>query len=660
MTPTSILRLLALVASPAIVSAQIARDTAHVAPIVVTATRSPLAASRAPASVSVINGDQLRREGITTVLDALRQVPGIAVVQTGSYGGATSLFIRGGESKFAKVLIDGVPVNDAGGAFDFSTLSTDNLDRIEIVRGPASVLYGSDAMAGVIQLFTRSGSGATRVEMSGRQGGYGSRDADAAVRGSSEVLTYSLAGARHSTNGIQLFNSQYRQSVGSALIGLRHAAADAQLSVRYSDNELHFPTNGSGQVVDSNAVHHDDRVSVGLDAGYRLTSAAELRLSLSSYDVHGLSDDQPDSKGDTNDYYFTTTDRSRRRSGDLRITLDLPAATKLTLGTQIERQWQDGSNTTSNFGPSVTPPQRRRTTGAYGQLLFAPSEPYTVTVGGRYEHNEQFGDFFTYRAAASAQIAASTRLRASLGTAFREPTFLETFGGPFVIGNANLSPEHALSIDAGVEQGIAEWGTIGVTIFSNSFRDLIDYTYSTTAPNYNNLARTKASGAELEGRVTLPVGLHADAALTYLDTRVVDPGTSAGVTATFAPGARLLRRPMHTIDAGIGYRVSRGGIDLRAHRVGTREDNYFAPDFTVQHVTLAPYTRADLSGEVKLLEQSRNAVTLTMRAENLFDTNYTDVAGFNYDFARSDEASVARTGYRGAGRRVMTGLQIAF
>lgn len=660
MTTSSLLPLLALVASPAIASAQMARDTARVTPVVVTATRSPLAAGRAPSSVSVVSGDQLRREGITTVLDALRQVPGIAIVQTGSYGGMTSLFIRGGESKFAKVLIDGVPVNDAGGAFDFSTLSTDNVDRIEIVRGPASVLYGSDAMAGVIQLFTRSGSGATRVEMSGRQGGYGSRDADAAVRGNSEVLTYSLAAARHSTDGIQLFNSQYRQSVGSALIGLRHEAADAQLSVRYSDNELHFPTNGSGEVVDSNAVHHDDRVSVGLDAGYRLTSAAELRLSLSSYDVHGLSDDQPDSKGDTNDYYYTTTDRSRRRSGDLRITLDLPAAAKLTLGTQIERQWQDGSNTTSNFGPSVTPPHRRRTTGAYGQLLFAPSEPYTLTVGGRYEHNEQFGDFFTYRSAASAQIARSTRLRASLGTAFREPTFLENFGGPFVIGNANLSPEHALSIDAGVEQRIAEWGTIGVTIFSNAFRDLIDYKYSATAPNYNNLARTKASGAELEGRVTLPAGLHADAALTYLDTRVIDPGTSAAVTAMFAPGARLLRRPMHTIDAGIGYRVSRGGVDLRAHRVGTREDNYFAPDYTVEHVTLAPYTRADLSGDVKLLEQSRNAVTFMVRAENLFDTHYTDVAGFNYDFARTDEASVARTGYRGAGRRVMTGLRVAF
>ena len=662
MTSKSILHLLAFVLVPAMASAQMARDTARVAPIVVTATRSPLAASRAPASVSIVSGDQLRREGITTVLDALRQVPGLAVVQTGSYGGVTSLFIRGGESKFAKVLIDGVPVNDAGGAFDFSTLSTDNLERIEIVRGPASVLYGSEAMAGVIQLFTRSGTGAPRVEMSARQGGYGSSDADASVRGSGGALSYSVAAARHSTNGIQLFNSQYRQTVGSALVGLRHNAADAQLSVRYSDNELHFPTNGSGEVVDSNAVHRDDRVSVGLDAGYRLTSAAELRLSLASYDVHGLSDDQPDSKGDTDGYYYTTTDRSRRRSGDLRINLDLPAAVKLTLGTQIERQWQDGSNTTSNFGPSVTPPHRRRTTGAYGQLLFAPSEPYTVTLGGRYEHNEQFGDFFTYRTAGSAQIAASTRLRASVGTAFREPTFLENFGGPFVIGNANLSPEHALSIDAGVEQGFAEWGTIGVTLFSNSFRDLIDYSYSATAPNYNNLARAKASGTELEWRVTLPAGIRAGAALTYLDTRVVDPGTSAAVTATFARGARLLRRPMHTIDAGIGYRVARGGVDLRAHRVGTREDNYFASDFTVQpkHVTLAPYTRTDLSGEIKLLQQSNNDAALTLRAENIFDTNYTDVAGFNYDFARTDEASLARTGYRGAGRRMLAGLRIAF
>jgi len=658
MQPRSYALLIALAVLPLAASAQVAKDTARIAPVVVTATRSPIAAGRAPASISVITGEQLRREGITTVNDALRQVPGVSVVQTGSYGGQTSLFIRGGESKFAKVLIDGVPVNDAGGAFDFSTLSTDNLDRIEIVRGPASVLYGSDAVAGVIQLFTRPGTGGTHVDLSGRGGGFGSYDADGAVRGANEVLNYSIAGARHSTDGIQRFNSQYRQDVASALVGARSSVADAKLSLRYSDDNLHFPTNGSGEVVDSNAMRRADRIAVGLDAGYRLTTAAELRLSVASFDMHGLSQDQADSPGDVDGYYFSTSDRTRRRSGDLRLNVDLPSAVRLSVGAQVENEWQ-ASGTESNFGPSAFT-ARRRTRGAYGQLLFAPAEPYTVAVGGRFERNEQFGDFATYRAAGTAQIA-STRFRASVGTAFREPTFLENFGGAFAIGNPALTPEHSLSIDAGVEQGIGNWGSIGITAFSNSFRDLIDYEYSATAPNYNNIARTKSSGAEFEARVTLIDGLTADAAMTYLATRVVNPGTSPAITATFAPGSHLLRRPRHTIDAGIGYHVARGGVDLRAHRVGTREDNYFPPNFApTQHVTLAPYTRADLSAELRVLQESRGTVTLTMRAENLFDTHYTDVAGFNFDFSRADAASLAQTGYRGAGRRVLSGVRVSF
>ena len=649
---------LLLALAPTVATAQVARDTARIAPIVVTATRSALSAERVPASMSVITGEQLRREGITTVLDALRQVPGIAVVQTGSYGGVTSLFIRGGESKFTKVLVDGVPVNDAGGAFDFSSLSTDNLDRIEIVRGPASVLYGSDAMAGVVQLFTRAGDGRPHAELSGRGGGFGSYDADAAVRGGVNRLTYSLSGARHSTDGIQLFNSQYRQTVASGLVGLVGDNADARVSLRYSDNNFHYPTNGSGQVVDSNAMRRADRLAVGVDAGVRIATGVEARLSLASHDVHGVSSDEKDSAGDTGGYYFSTGDRTRRRSGDLRLNVDLPAAVRVSVGAQVEREWQ-ASGTESNFGPSAFT-ARRRTVGGYAQLLYAPLAPYTVTLGAREEHNEQFGNFFTYRAAGSARLARATRVRASVGTAFREPTFLENFGGAFVIGNPGLTPEHAFSVDAGVEQDVGERVTLAATWFSNSFRDLIDYKYSATQPNYFNIARTRSSGAELEGRLTLAGGITADAAFTYLATRVVDPGTSKAVTALFAPGARLLRRPMHTLDAGVGIHRARGTVDLRAHRVGPREDNYFAPDFTTKHVTLRGYVRTDLSGELQLLADHSRRVSLTMRAENLFDVNYTDVAGFNHDFALSDDASIARTGYRGAGRRVMTGLRVAF
>jgi vitamin B12 transporter len=655
--------LAAVFALPSLASAahaqQIASDTARIAPVEVTATRSPLRADRTPSSVTVVTGEQLRSSGITTVSDALRSVPGLTVAQTGSYGGTASLFIRGGESKYAKVLVDGVPVNEAGGAYDLSTLSTDNLDRIEIVRGPASVLYGSDAMAGVIQLFTRRGAGVAHGDVAARGGGFGTRDVDASVRGGDTRVSYSLGAASHATDGFLPFNSRFRQGVGSALLGTTLGAFDANLSARFTDRELHYATNGSGEVVDSNAVRRDDRLAVGLDAGYRVSSFVTVRAALASHDVHGVTDDQPDSPGDVG-YAFTTAERSRRRSGDVRVELALPADARLTLGAQAESKWQE-SATRSNFGDDVPAPATRRSTGGYAQLLVAPVDGATVALGGRYEHNEQFGEFWTYRGAASTRVIGGTRLRASIGTAFREPTFLETEGSGFVIGNRALRPEHAFSVVAGIEHAVGP-ATFGAPWFANSFRDMIDYKYSPTDPNYFNVARTRASGVELEGRLELPSGAHADAAFTHLSTRVVDPGTSTEATATFAPGSRLLRRPARTLDAGAGYRARAGAIEVRTLRVGSREDVFFPPDFApAQRVRLAPYTRVDLSGEVRLVPLRQDGgVTLTLRVENLFDRHYTDAAGYNYDFARTDDASIQLTGFRGAARRLLTGLRVSF
>jgi vitamin B12 transporter len=661
MPSRSFLLAVAVTLVPTVLPAQItARDTARTAPVVVTATRSPLAAERAPSSVTVVTGDQLRREGVATVADALRRVPGLSLAQVGSYGGATSLFIRGGESKYTKVLVDGVPVNEAGGAFDFSTLSTDNVERVEVVRGPASVLYGSDAVAGVVQIFTRPGVGRPRAELSARGGRFDSYDADVSVRGGGERLGVSLGGARHSTRGQQAFNSGFRDDVVSGLLTGSRGDADARLSLRYTDAAFHFPTDGSGQVVDSNAVHREDRLAVGVDAGWRLSPAVVLRAALASHDVHGVTDDQPDSPGDVGGYYYTTADRSRRRSGDLRVELALPRSAHFTLGGQVERQWQ-ASETGSSFGDNGFT-ATRRTSGIFAQLLLAPAGRHTIALGGRFEHNEQFGDFVTYRGAGSVRIAAGTRLRGSVGTAFREPTFLESYGGAFVIGNPSLKPEHSLSVDAGIEQRLGGWGMVGATWFANSFRDLIDYRYSPTEPNYLNVARTRARGVELEGRLALPAGFDAEAAVTYLDTRVVDPGTSSTPTAIFAPGAHLLRRPSHTVDAGAGWRGARGALHLRALHVGTREDNYYAPDFTVRHVTLPAYVRADLSAELGLRPASagRGSASATLRVENLLDARYTDAAGFNFDFVRTDEASLRQTGYRAPGRRALMGVRLGW
>src|SRR5689334_6969936 len=153
-------------------------DTTTLEPVVVSASTQPRRADVLSQAVTILSGDDLRARGVTRVSDALREVPGAQLVQSGSFGSVTSLFLRGGESRYTKVLIDGVPVNSAGGAFDFGHLTTDNIDRIEIVRGPASVLYGADAVTGVVQIFTRRGTTSPSANLSARGGTYGTLDAD--------------------------------------------------------------------------------------------------------------------------------------------------------------------------------------------------------------------------------------------------------------------------------------------------------------------------------------------------------------------------------------------------------------------------------------------------------------------------------------------------
>src|SRR5437667_997497 len=183
-----------------------ATDTAKLGTVVVSASKIPRPAATLSQAVTVLSGDDLRARGITRVSDALRDVPGASLVQSGSYGAVTSLFLRGGESRYTKVLIDGVPVNAPGGFFDFSPLTTDHIDRIEIVRGTHSVLSGPDAVTGIVQIFTRRAGAQTRVSVGARGGTYHSLDVDGDASGSNRMGGFSLGGAHHSTDGILPFN----------------------------------------------------------------------------------------------------------------------------------------------------------------------------------------------------------------------------------------------------------------------------------------------------------------------------------------------------------------------------------------------------------------------------------------------------------------------
>ncbi|MDQ3950194.1 MAG: TonB-dependent receptor [Gemmatimonadota bacterium] len=639
MTLRSVARAAVLAAATATAElhAQESRDTTRLATVVSTATRVPVSQAAAPVAVTVITGESLRARGITHVADALRDVPGVALAQAGSAGAQTALFLRGGESKYVKVLVDGVSVNEAGGAFDFGTLTTYNVDRIEVVRGPTSVLYGSDAVTGIVQIFTQRGRGRPHVAATARAGTYATYDSDVTLGGAAGPATFSFGVSSFRTSGIYPFNSGYRND---GLSGLVHLTPDerteARLSVRYSDNRLHFPTTGSGVPADSNQFRSQDRLVLGLDVGRFFTPRIQGRLMLASNaaDVGGAND--PDSPGDSLDFYFRSISNSRRRSADANVTASLTGVAWLTLGVHAEEQREVAfTQGRSRFGPSNSPPFRatRRSRAAYTQLLMSAGEAASATFGGRYDHSETFGGFATYRLAANVRIASASRVRAAVGTAFREPQFYENFTTAFTVGNPDLRPERTASWELGASQDIGQRATLAASYFAQRFTNMIDYTFSPPAAdsaNYYNIARATANGVEVEGRTTTPLGLTLDASYTRLWTHVLDPGFDPSSGALLVQGARLLRRPTHSASAALTYaRSSRGSISLGVHRVGDRDDRDYS-GFPAAPVRLPWYTRVDVGGEVRVTEPRAGTpgATVSLRVDNVENRAYQTVYGF--------------------------------
>jgi vitamin B12 transporter len=629
-----VLALMAAVASAA--SAQESPDTSRLAPVVTTATRVPVPQAAAPAAVTVIDGDALRARGVTHVADALREIPGVAIAQAGSAGAQTALFLRGGESKYVKVLVDGVPVNEAGGAFDFGTLTTHNVDRIEVVRGPTSVLYGSDAVTGVVHIFTRRGRGRPRVAAAARAGTYGTYDTEATLAGAAGPATFSFGVSSFRTAGIYPFNSAYRNDGLSGLVHVTpDARTDARLSVRYLDNRLNFPTTGSGVPADSNQFRSQDRLVLGLEVGRFFTPRIEARLMLASNaaDVGGAN--EPDSPGDSLDFYFTSIGAARRRSADGHVNAALGRAAWLTVGAQAEEQ-RETAFTQGRIGvdPSNSSfRESRRNRAAYAQLLLSATDAASATAGARYDHSETFGDFATYRLAANVRATRTVRLRAAAGTAFREPQFYENFTTAFNVGNPDLRPERTGSWEVGASYDLARDATLSASYFAQRFTNMIDYTFSPPPPdsaNYYNIARASAAGVELEVHAPILSSLALDATYTRLWTRVLDPGFNPSEGALLVRGSRLLRRPTHSASAALTYqRADRASINLRVQRVGDRDDRDYS-SFSPTPVRLGWYTRIDLGGELRVTHPRAGTpgATLSLRLENLEDRAYQTVYGF--------------------------------
>jgi len=604
--------------------AQQRQDTVELKPVVVTATRAAVPSVLVPAAITVLRGADLEAHGARTVAQALQLVPGAHVVETGSYGGQTSLFMRGGENDYVKVLVDGVPLNQPGGGMDLAHLTTDNVDRIEVVRGPASVLYGSDAVTGVVQIFTRVGSGPMRLGADVSAGTYGSTRFGADLEGGTAKAGWSVQASRFGSDGLYPVNNEYRNGVLSGRLRLRpDNRTEASLAYRYGDNLYHFPTNGQGQPADSNQ-RSAERGPLASLVLRRSLGAVEVSTQATWREARQLFNDEPDSPLDSTRATFWSNDYVRRAGAGLLLTWRPhgEGSTSVSAGVDYEDERQRGrSEFSASFGtfPDSIDVQRW-TTGFYAQAVL-DARSVAITAGGRLDDNSQFDTHGTYRVGFVVDPRGETRLRASLGTGFKEPTFFENFATGFVTGNPDLRPERSTSWEAGVDRSLAggRW-TLGATYFDQHFRDLIDFTGTT----YFNVPGASSRGVELDVNGLLTPAFAVAVRYTFLHTNVSTGGADSSADALFVPGEPLLRRPAHSVAPEIGMHL--GGqtrLILGARWVGRRDDLDFNQPAGSRRVTLDPYAHVNVAAEYTL-----SWIQFTAKVENAFDDRSPEIAAF--------------------------------
>ncbi|MEJ2186984.1 MAG: TonB-dependent receptor [Gemmatimonadota bacterium] len=436
----------------------------------------------------------------------------------------------------------------------------------------------------------------------------------------------------------------------SGRLAVASGGSDIAANVRYHDASYHYPTDGAGNVVDTNAVQDGRMLTLSVDAGHDFGRRVQARILATDNETRRTFEDPRDNAADTlGTYAGNGRQRQSRRSVDGRLNLFLSPGDVLTVGATLERGTVDGrSRYVSQYGPIQGSTNEKRTTRAlYAQLVATPLPGLDAQLGVRREHNDAFGVFGTYRLGASYGLTATTRLRAAFGTAFREPSFAESYGSGYGdVGNPDLGPERTRTWETGIRQTILG-GRLeaSATYFDQRFTDLVQYTFTTPAPgapNYYNVGGATARGMELSARANVSRALGVDGQLTLLRTRVTDQGLAGD--STFVQGMPLLRRAPLTAAVRIAWSAVPGvTVHFGVRHTGPRDDvDFAAATYPAPRVALPPVTTLNLSGDYALHVLGQHA-TAVLRIHNLLDASYQEIAGFP-----------AR------GRTVALGLQLRF
>lgn len=617
--------------------------------IVVTPNRTETPASLVGSTTTVITKDEIDARQEATVSDLLQTVPGVTVNRSGGYGAVTSIFTRGGDSDYTKVLLDGIPLNQPGGLFDFSTLTATNLDHIEIVRGPQSALFGSDAMTGVVQLFTRRGDPENtrpQITLNADGGNFETLNAGADVNGATGRFDYDAFWSRFSTNN-QGVNADFSDSSVGTNLGWILGKTKMRWILR---DDLSFVGNPGqtafGPAIDDAYARRGDGYT-GVSINNQTTQIWAQRLNYTfdrtRYVARDFGRDAPfipTFKGETAQFPFFDFPSNflndvRRHQIDYQSNVSIGSGTRdwgehiFILGISWQREL-------GAIGDRVSggPPTHHSLDDVGGVFQYqALIGRLSLTNGFRVESHSTFGRTVTPRSSAAYLLRqgagdfGATKLKFNFGLGFKEPSLVQLFSpDPTFLGNPNLRPERNRSFDFGVEQRLwNDRAKFEVNWFDNRFRDLVEFNVISFVPEFTasfiNVDTAKANGAEFIVETAPTTGLKFTAAYTYLNTQITKSSSPPG--SVFATGNSLFRRPRHSGSLGATWNWRKLTANSTLTYVGRRADNDFAgfdPPFTSD----PSYIRLDFAWTYRVTKRFSYVGIIT----NALDRHYMEALGY--------------------------------
>jgi len=582
--------------------------------VVITATKFPKSASETGKVLTVIDETVLERSAGKDLSQLLNEQVGLVINGANSNPGKDKgVYLRGAKSEYTLFLLDGVPLNDAsgpGGAFDPRLLSLDQLERIEILKGSQSTLYGSDAIAGVINLITKK-SNQERVagNVSISYGSYDQLKTTANVSGSMDWLNYNIGASHLEATGIseaEDINSAggfdrdgYKQNAFNAGLGI-NATPNLTVSPFFRYNEFDGDFDG-GSFADDNSTYKSKLINPGVRSQWKLKNGAVNFLY-----GHNRTDREYDGP------FGPSTFRGRFDNADLFFNHDLTRQLQLLGGVNYQHlKLVDATLPVANPDADLVSP--------YLSLFVRSSQSFTMELGGRYNNHSKYGSNATYSFNPSYTFNKKIKVFINQSAGFKAPTLSQLYGA--FGANENLKPEKSMSTEAGIQAYVNTKTDVRLTVFKRKVDDAIIFTF---ANGNMNLDEQNDYGFEAEASTTVGEKLSLRAYYAFVDGEITTRGN--GSDSTFY---NLFRRPKHTIGLNAGIQMTEklyGSVNIKTF--SSRKDLFFNPAnfFNAEIVELDSYALLDFYAEYKMLD---GKLRIFVDAKNLLNENYREVYGYN-------------------------------